>query len=92
MTAVLVSRFLLDLQDINQSTEKGSTSSRSDSATEPRTLRFATVIGSLGSNVSRTEDVIAEHLEYELEHQHTPTPNSDLDYRFDTRETNQSRA
>ncbi|KAI0819588.1 hypothetical protein BC628DRAFT_1332462 [Trametes gibbosa] len=52
VTAVLVSRFLLDLQQVNQHNQK---SSLSPTLTQDGTLDFAWAIGSLGSPLSNSQ-------------------------------------
>lgn len=57
ITAVLVSRFLLDLQEVNQSIGSGSQSATtSNLVSQTGTIAFARVVGSLGSMISSPGD------------------------------------
>ncbi|KAI1795344.1 hypothetical protein LXA43DRAFT_1090993 [Ganoderma leucocontextum] len=67
ITAVLVSRFLLDLQEVNRGIESGSQSAtNSDSVSQTGTIAFARVVGSLGSMIASPEGSLHSHHELGL--------------------------
>ena len=53
ITGILVSRFLLDLQEVNQNVEFGNLSATTPEPQSPTgTIAFARVVGSLGSMIA----------------------------------------